>query len=100
MSKPSLGKAAKRIRESVGLSQRDAAKELGISDVYLCNIERDKKTPSLDLMNRFHDAWGIDLYMLACCLHGVDEKLSPEMRRATEAMLDVWREELGRIATP
>jgi len=48
-----------------GLSQREAAKLLGISAVHLCNIEFGKSSPSIDLMNRFRDLWRVDIYVLA-----------------------------------
>ena len=41
-----LGKTARHLRESLGLSQRAAAKQLNISCVHLCNIENNKAMPS------------------------------------------------------
>jgi transcriptional regulator with XRE-family HTH domain len=56
------------IREATGLTQVAAAKMLGISVVYLCNLEHGDKLPSLRLIDRISKAWGINPYVLAWCL--------------------------------
>ncbi len=62
-----LGAAARDLRRSRNLSQREMAKRLGITPVHLCNIEKDKSSPSLKLLNRWRAVVGIDLYGHALC---------------------------------
>ena len=57
--------AARELRSRLGLSVRKAAKELRISFVHLSNIENNNVSPSPEIIDRFRQAWGIDLYMFA-----------------------------------
>lgn len=43
---PELGSAIKRLRVEAGRKQRYVASEAGISDAYLCNIEKGNNVPS------------------------------------------------------
>lgn len=70
-----LGRTIKHVREQLGLTQREVAQQLGISNVHLCNIENNEATTSLALVDRFREIWGIDLYILAWCLYGDVGKL-------------------------
>lgn len=45
------GNKIKQIRKSLGLTQRDFAAELGITYPYLSDLEREKKSPSKQLVN-------------------------------------------------
>lgn len=90
-----LGSSIKRIREGRGLTQRAAAEVLGISDVHLCNLEHGKLRPSSALLDKMFEAWGVDVYILAC-LHGGEpglkrfpralQKPVQELRRLWERM--------------
>lgn len=93
-----LGSTARHIRKMHGLKQKVAAERLGISVVHLCNIENDKATPSAELLERYRDRWGIDLYVLAWCLHGDVEKLPEAVREPMEAIAKAWREQLEEVA--
>lgn len=64
-----LGQAARDLRKRLKLSLREAEAELGISYVHLCNIENGKVSPSSGVIERFQEAWGIDLYMFALAFH-------------------------------
>ncbi len=75
-----LGSTIKQVREAHGLTQRAAAKVLGVSDVHLCNLEHDKARPSARLLDKMHEEWDIDLYILSWCLHG-DLKRLPKAAR-------------------
>lgn len=90
-----LGKTARHLRESLGLTQRAAAKQLDISYVHLCNIENNKAMPSPNLLERFRELWDVDLYVLAWCLHGDAEKLPKPLRKPMNELAKAWRRQLG-----
>ncbi len=65
-----MSKTAVYIRKTLGLTQRAAAKALGITAVHLCNVENGRGQPSLDLIDKYQQVWGVDLYVLAWCREG------------------------------
>jgi transcriptional regulator with XRE-family HTH domain len=92
-----LGKTARYLRERKGLSQRETADALGITQVHLSNIENNKALPSPALLARYRELWCVDLYVLAWCLHG-DSSLLPEAVRAPmRELAEAWRRELGDL---
>lgn len=91
----SLGKTARELRDSLGLTQRAAAEALGISYVHLCNIENDKSSPSADLLDRFRELWGVDLYVMAWCNYGDTNKLPMPLRKAAAKLADAWQQQLA-----
>jgi transcriptional regulator with XRE-family HTH domain len=90
-----LGKTARHLRESLGLTQRDAAHELHISVVHLSNIENNKALPSPALLERFREIWNVDLYVLAWCLHGDVEKLPQAVRKPMAELAKAWQKQLA-----
>jgi transcriptional regulator with XRE-family HTH domain len=94
-----LGKTARYVRDSHGLTQRAAAELLGISVVHLCNIENNKATPSQDLLDKFQRLWGVDLYVLAWCLFGDVNALPSEVREASKMLGDAWTRRLERTSS-
>lgn len=60
-----IGDTIRSLRQSKNLSQRAAAKELGMSHVHLNNIENGHVSPTLKCLEKFSDAWGQDVYLLA-----------------------------------
>jgi transcriptional regulator with XRE-family HTH domain len=92
-----LGETARYLRTAQGLTQRVAAQQLGISVVHLCNIENDKASPSPELLERFRDLWGIDLYVLSWCQHGDIEKLPPAIRKSSRALAKAWQQQLQNV---
>lgn len=89
-----MGDAARALRESLGLSQREAAIELDISYVHLCNIENNKATPSPKLLEVFNDRWGIDLYVYAWSKFGTAKSLPPQLRVVAKDLSDAWETEI------
>ncbi len=85
-----LGDTARDLRESFGLTQRAAAGLLGVSFVHLCNIENDKSRPSPELLAKFKDVFGVDLYIYAWCQRGDLAKLPAGMRDVTRRLTDEW----------
>jgi transcriptional regulator with XRE-family HTH domain len=90
-----LGRTARHLRESLGLTQRAAAQSLGISAVHLCNIEKGNSVPSPELLTRYRNTWGIDLYVLAWCLHGNTKDLPPAIRKPMRDLAKVWERQLA-----
>ena len=93
-----LGKTARHLRESLGLTQRAAAKQLDISCVHLCNIENNKSLPSPALLERFRELWNVDLYVLAWCLHGDADHLPKALRKPMAELAMAWQEQIGAAA--
>src|SRR5437763_1670244 len=93
-----LGKTARYLRERKGLSQRAAAEALGISQVHLSNIENNKAVPSPNLLERYRQLWGVDLYVLAWCLHGDASQLPEAVRGPMLELAKAWKKELGELA--
>ncbi len=92
-----LGKTAKYLRERKGLSQKATADALGISQVHLSNIENNKSVPSPALLDRYRSLWGVDLYVLAWCLHGDVSQLPAAVRKPMLELGDAWRRQLGEL---
>jgi len=93
-----IGKVAREVREHVGMSQKGAADVLGITEVHLCNIENNKSKPSTALLDRYHELWGIDLYVFAWCQHGNVDDLPQKMRAAAIALAEGWRKRIYKLA--
>jgi len=97
MSKPMhLGETARSLRESFGLTQRAAAERLDISFVHLCNIENGKSNPSPDLLLKFREAFGVDLYVYAWCREGNSEEIPAGMRDVTRRLTAEWTKLIER----
>lgn len=92
-----LGNAAKDLRKRLNLSLRDAATELRISYVHLCNVENGKASLSPETIERFHDAWGIDLYMYALAYHGDDRSIPEGLRAPMNALAKGWKEHIDAL---
>ncbi len=90
-----LGKTARHLRESLGLTQREAARRLQVTAVHLCNVESNKSAPSSDLVNRYRELWDIDLYVLAWCLHGDATSLPIAIRKPMQELAKAWKQELA-----
>ena len=55
-----VGKTARDMRESLGLTQQEMAETLGVTNVHISNIENDKSFPSQQLIDRYREKFGID----------------------------------------
>ena len=91
-----LGDTARDLRDSFGLTQRAAADRLGVSFVHLCNIENDKSRPSPELLAKFKEVFGVDLYIYAWCQHGDLAKLPAGMRDVTRRLTDEWAKVIAK----
>lgn len=63
--------------------------------MHLCNIENNKSAPSSDLVGRYRDLWGVDLYVLAWCLHGDPHELPVAIRKPMRELAKAWKQELA-----
>lgn len=57
-----IGTGIKEIRVKKKISQGDLAKQLDISQTYLSQIEKNKRKPSMDLMENISKVLGIPVY--------------------------------------
>jgi transcriptional regulator with XRE-family HTH domain len=90
-----LGTTLRELRvDRLQLTQRELAEKLRISVVHLSNIETGTANPSRDLVDRFRDLCGVDLYILTWCRHGDLQKLPAPVRKAAQALADAMEEEL------
>lgn len=91
-----IGTTARNLRKSLGWSQRQAAEELGVSAVHLCNIEHNRARPSQALLDRYCNLWGVDLYVLTWCESGEVQSLPSGVRRAAEKLSAAWRDQISQ----
>src|SRR5690606_15146719 len=92
-----LGDTARELRESLGLTQRAAAMQLGISFVHLCNVEKNRAMPSPALMDRYRELWGVDLYVLAWCSRGDSARLPKPLQKAAAELAKTWQQHLDAL---
>ena len=95
--KINLGETAREFRETLGITQRAAAKALGITNVHLCNFEKGKSSPSQALLDRYQELWGIDLYVVSWCRHGNVERLPQGLRLAAAQLSKAWQKRLDAL---
>lgn len=59
-----LGQKLRRLREEKGVSQEKLSKEAGLDRTYVGKIERGKKSPSLNTVEKLGDALGVEVWEL------------------------------------
>jgi transcriptional regulator with XRE-family HTH domain len=92
-----LGQAARYLRQRLCLSQRAAAGELGISFVHLSNIENGNASPSPKVIEKYYEAWGIDLYMFAVGMFTDHARLPGPLRGPLHDLTEAWQQELESV---
>jgi len=68
-----LGKELKQVREASGMSQESLAFEAGVHRTYISLLERDKKSPTLNVLFRICKALEISAAELIARVEKVDE---------------------------
>lgn len=90
-----LGRTARTVRERLGLTQRAAAESLGVTSVHLSNVERGVTPPSANLVSRFAEVFGVDVYVLAYCQGVADERVPRGVRDARRKLAEALERQLG-----
>jgi len=68
-----LGDTLKRTRNIYGITASQMSKQLGISASYLSEIENGKKHPSVELLQKYADIYGIKLSSLILLSESIEE---------------------------
>ncbi|EJL32222.1 putative transcriptional regulator [Caulobacter sp. AP07] len=55
-----FGSNVRRLRKERGLSQEALADEVGLAVTYVGQIERGQRNPTLDVVERFAEVFGVD----------------------------------------
>ena len=93
-----LGKTIRYVRERKKLTTRAMASDLDVSHVHITKLENSQVAPSIAFLDKFKEAYGIDVPVLAWCLYGDPEKLPSSLRKPMRALASAWRAELGDLA--
>lgn len=86
-----LGETAREVRKARGVSQKIAAKQLGVSAVYLCNVEKGKAMPSYAFLQTFEEWSGVDLYVVAWCKKQQINQLPNSLKDVAKQLTDIWQ---------
>ena len=89
-----LGKTAKKVRNSLGMSQATMAEALGISIVQLSKIENDHSMPSGKLIERYRKIANVDLYVMDWCDSPDMTALPEAVRTAAAKLRNAWSKSL------
>ena len=102
MQREALGKRIREARKQKSLTQQQLAEALGITDVYVSEIERGNKMPSIPLFIAIVEALDISAdYLLRDNISSGKsyiynefterlDKLTPKQRKAALELLDVF----------
>ena len=88
-----LNDALRLAREFHNLNQSQAAEKLGVSQSFLSEIESGRKSPSLDLLQKYAEAFSLPLSAFLKFLETFDEKKRrPEFeRKVAEKLLKMMQ---------
>ena len=89
-----LGCTAKSVRSQMCLTQKVMAEKLQITVVHLSNIENNKSMPSAQLIEKYAEISGIDLYVLDWCRDPESSGLPESVRDAADRLAKIWGREL------
>lgn len=96
-----IGDVLKRTRAIFGYKANEMSATLGISPSYLSEIENNKKQPSLDLLKRYAEVFGIKLSSLILLSEEIEEiqKSSPKsklfIRNMMMSLINSMSEKVG-----
>jgi len=85
-----LGETAKEIRMAMGFSQKEAAHKLGVTPVYLCNVEKGKAMPSHAFLAKFQEWSSVDLYVAAWCKKSKHSNLPKSVESIAKQLSAIW----------
>lgn len=76
-----IGKALKETRLNMGVKQKTVAEETGITQSYICLIEKEQKTPSIDVIETLCKYYGVPIGIIMW--RAIDVKdVTPNKRQA------------------
>ena len=81
-----IARNVKQARKRIGLSQADVAKGAGLSDSYLSEIERARRNPSAEALQRLAETLGLRPYQLLL------EEDDWELRDRLETVTNMYRD--------
>ena len=102
MQREALGLRIREARKKLKMTQEQLAEKVGITDVYICEIERGNKMPSIPVLIAIVEALDISAdYLLRDNISTGKtyiynefterlDKLSPKQRKAALELLDVF----------
>jgi transcriptional regulator with XRE-family HTH domain len=61
MSDHTIGASVRKARDRTGLTQREFAKKIGVTRMFVCYVENDRKNPSMELLRRVAKVTGTEL---------------------------------------
>lgn len=101
-----LGENLVKLREDKGLSQKEAAQGIGISNVVLNRYEKNKNKPDPEMLSRLADFYGVSIDFLVRgqqfeteAAHRQDDSiddLPPEARKSLEEYKAFIRQKYGK----
>ena len=68
-----IGNILKRLRAIYGYKANEMSTVLGISSSYLSELENNKKQPSLDILKKYSEIYGMKLSSLILLSENLDE---------------------------
>jgi len=97
MNEETFGKVLKQARLSLGLSQQDLARKMGVRASHIGYLEQGRRRPSLTLLNALADALGIDKERLFMLSHPeAKDLLNTGGRKPSKSRpSDAWKELLA-----
>lgn len=66
-----IGEAVSLARNNIGLSQKDLAEKIGKSDSFISRLEKDKRSPSLQTLQKIAEALSFKLSQLLTIVESV-----------------------------
>lgn len=94
---PSYGPVLRKRRAELGLRQRHVAQQLGVSVDYLSQLERDLRTPSLEMLAKLGEVLRVPVAYLELEAEPVNPDLDERTREAVVEAKRVAGELLRRI---
>jgi transcriptional regulator with XRE-family HTH domain len=92
-----VGALARKVREALGLTQEAMAEALGVTNVHISKVENDKSFPSQQLISRYREKFGVDLYVYAWCQQGEIEHLPNAIRKPAAELARAWEARFAEI---
>ena len=84
------------LRKSLGISQAQAAREMGISINALNNYERNVRLPNREAMKKLCDYYNVSYDYLLTGEDGQEEELSPNTRILLQTLRGATEEEIAQ----